>query len=211
MSFIEKPPAQKMLHPFTGALPQRVAITMWDLAIWTYQSQKAHKDYGRVGGRFYASRSQTAVLAEICAAGGSFGGGGGNSRTYADDDALTVHEMVLRMTGHERALIIGSAKTATQPDWSPVIPEYKIVPVPGRKGRLYKGIYDRSGNEIGCEVTEQGFSPRRASAAVAHARATWGAWYSALWVLRDALLARGELRRWAITGVGVEAEPWRAV
>lgn len=189
---------------------QRASITMWDLAIWTYQAQKAHKDVLSSNAPSYSSLSSTARIGQVCALGG-FVGGGGATRTYADDDALTVHEMVLRMTGGERALIIGSAKTATQPDWSPLIPEYRFVPVPGRKGRLYKGIYDRSGNEIGCEVTEQGFSPRRASAAVAHARATWGAWYSALWVLRDALLARGELRRWAITGVGVEAEPWRVV
>jgi len=191
-----------------SARAKHVAITMWDLAIWTYQAQKAHRDYGRVGGVFYSSRSQTAVLGEICAAGGQFGSGGGSARTYADDDALTVHEMVLRMTGEERALIITTAKTASAPDWSPCIPAYKIAPVPGRKGRLYKGIYDRSGNEVGCEIEYHGFAPARAVEVVRHARDVYDRWWRALWVLREGLMACGELRRWAVTGVGVEREPW---
>lgn len=227
MNLKESSPTQKMRHRVTASCPgelrshaspplgsgplgrgprvQHTAISMWDLAVWTYQKQKAHKDHGDVG-HAARGRSQLAVVAQACQSGGFFGGSG-FVRTHTDDDALTVHDMVLRMTGNERALIVRTAAIAQQPDWSPHIPAFRVVPVPGRKG-ANKGIYDRHGNLIGCEVTYEGYAPARAALAVEHARETYAAWWRALWVLRDALTAASELQRWSITGVGAEREPW---
>lgn len=194
--------------PSGGEARGKAATNMWDLAIWTYRAQQAHRDSGRVGGIGYGSTSQTGAVLDRARLGCSISGGGGLSRTYCDDDALSVHEMVLRLRGHERALVIGSASTASVPGWAPAIPDYRVVPVKGRKGAV-KGIYDRHGNQIGCEIDYVGFAPDRAADVVRHARQVYAAWYSALAVLRDALAALDELRRWVVTGVGAEPTPWR--
>jgi hypothetical protein len=225
MSFIESSETQKLRHAVTegeGELRSRASpplglrpacgprvakadTTMWGLAIWTYQAQKAHKD--TVGSSAAGSSlSSTARVGRVCQLGG-YVGGGGYSRTHTDDDALTVHDMVLRMSGNERALIVRTAAIAQQPDWSPHIPAFRVVPVPGRKG-ANKGIYDRHGNQIGCEITYEGYPPARAALAVEHAREAYTAWWRALWVLRDALAGAGELVRWQVTGIGAEREPW---
>ncbi|MDY6960325.1 MAG: hypothetical protein SV862_00280 [Pseudomonadota bacterium] len=188
---------------------QKTTTNMWDLAIWTYQTQKAHRDSGRVGGIGYGSMSQTGAVLERSRLGCSISGGGGLSRTYCDDDALSVHEMVLRLRGEERALVIRTASVAVQPGWQPRIPLYRCVPVKGRKG-AHKGIYDKHGNQIGCELAYEGFSPVRAAVEIDHARDVYRRWYSALAVLRDALGSLDELRRWVVTGVGAEPTPWAA-
>lgn len=226
MSFIESSETQKLRHtvtdgegdlrsraspplglrPARGPRAAKADVTMWGLAVWTYQAQKAHKDSGGGGGN---SCSSTERVRRVCQLGG-YVGGGGYARTHTDDDALTVHDMVLRMSGNERALIVRTAAIAQQPDWSPHIPEYRVVPVPGRKG-ANKGIYDRHGNLIGHEIAYEGYPPARAALAVAHARETYTTWWRALHLLRDALTTAGELLRWQITGVGAEREPWGVV
>jgi hypothetical protein len=199
------PKSAKTHHPTIRRASQRVATTMWDLAIWTYQRQKAHLDSGAAHNPGYSSLSGTAVVGRACSAGGFFGGGS-VSRTYADDDALTVHGLVLRMAGHDRKLIIGTASIGRAPDWSPFIPEFKVVPVKGRRG-AHRGIYDRNGNLIGHEIAYVGFAPQRAALAVSHAREGYGAWYGALYALRERLMG-SPLQRWVVTGIGAEAIPW---
>ena len=211
MNFIAKSEMAKFRHADHRSSRQ-IATSMWDLAIWTYQVQKAHRDFGRVGGVGYDTRSMTAAVAEACHMGGAGGGGGASARTYADDDALTVHEMVLRRPGSERGMIIATAKTASVPDWSPNIPPFKVVPTRGRRGRdgqmKPRGIYDAHGNHIGCEIDYEGFAPSRAAEAVRHAREVYTDWWRALYALREALIACSGLKRWVVTGIGAEREPW---
>jgi hypothetical protein len=185
----------------------RTPITMWALAVWTYQRQKAHLDGGRIGGIGYGAVSQTAAALERVRLGGTSAKRHGVSRTYADDDALTVHEMVLRMTADEQALVIGTAEAARAPDWSPRIPALRVVPLKGRKNKP-KGIYDRHGHLIGHEIGYAGFLPERAAAVIAFARESHMRWYEALHILQEALAATKELKRWLITGIGVERKPW---
>jgi hypothetical protein len=186
----------------------KAPITMWDLAIWTYQRQKAHLDSGRVGGIGFGAVSQTAAVLERMHLCGASVGSCAGSRTYCDDDALTVHEMVLRLPAGERALVIGTAATAHRPEWSPAIPPLRALPVKGRKGKP-KGIYDQHGHLIGCEIAYTGFLPARATAAVAFAREVHVRWYRALKRLREALISTNEPQRWLIVGIGAEQEPWQ--
>ncbi len=199
----------RLSGPSAGRMSGSQQITMWDLAIWTYQAQKAHRDSGRVGGVGYSANSSTGVVLDRLRLGCTVQGGGGMSRTYCDDDALAVHELVLRLRSGERALLIRTATLAQEPCWQPRIPAYRAMPVKGRKGKP-KGIYDAHGNLIGHELAFDGFSPSRAAAVTAHAREVYRAWYTALAVLRDALSALGELRRWVVAGVGAEPAPWCA-
>lgn len=193
---------------------RRTDITMRALLEWAYGAQKVHRGGGRgkmVAPNGYSSMSATGAVLERLKLGCQVSGGGvGVKGSDCDQDALTVHCYVQWLASEERALVIRCAAVSAVPNWSPLIPPYACVPVPGRRGRPYKGIYDRHGNEVGCEVEYQGVPRRKAEERVRYAREIYGRWYSALAVLRDAVAAVDELRRWRVTGVGAEPVPWAA-
>lgn len=185
----------------------KTPITLWALTVWTYQRQKPHKaSEGRIGPA-RSSLSQTgAVLRHVWSCGAS-SGACGVSRTYCDDDALAVHDQVLRLDRTERHLVIAAGETGLPPDWAPRLPPFRAMPVKGRKGRLYRGIYDRHGNEIGCEIAYDGFAPARAAVCLAQAREAYALWHAALTGLHAAL-SGGTLGRWLLGEVGVPRAPW---
>lgn len=203
-------PAMRFRSPSEAPRDRRIATSMWSLAVWTYSRQKAHRcgDGGRIGAIGHSAISQTAAVLDRARSCGASGGGG--SRTHCDDDALAVHGLVQYLPSAERALIIRTAAMASMPDWSPVIPRFRVTPVKGRKG-AHKGIYDRHGNLIGHEIDYAGYEPRRAALAVEYAHEVYEAWHEALCCLRRALTASTPLRRWVVTGIGVDAAPWSSL
>jgi hypothetical protein len=182
---------------------------MWDLTVWTYKHQKAHLDGGRVGAIGYSAISQTAAVLERVRLGTASGGHCGLNRTYADDDALAVHELVLRMTANERALIVGHGKQGDPPDWSPTIPPVKVVPVLRGNGKPKMLYPPRRHEPIACLIAYQGVLPQQAAALRERAKSLYLSWYQAMTILADALISLDELIRWKVTEVGVMREPWQ--
>ena len=119
-----------------------------------------------------------------------------------------MHSYVMLLDSDERALVIRWAELGLTPNWSPRIPPFRCVKVPGRRGKPYRGLYDRSGNEIGCRIDYEGVPPRDAAERVRYAREIYGRWYSALAVLADAIAAVDDLRRFVVVGIGAKREPW---
>ncbi len=186
----------------------KASITMRALLEWVYSEQRPHRGGGGAGAIGYAATSQTGAVIERLRLGCQVSGGGGLRRSHCDGDALSVHRYVMMLDGNERALMIRWAELRMVPDWSPRMMPYRCVPVPGRRGRPYKGIYDRSGNEIGCQIDYEGVSPCTANYRMQYARDVYGLWYSVLAVLADAIAAVDELRRYVVVGIGAQREPW---
>lgn len=205
------------------------AITLRELLEWTYAVQRAHKG-GDIGAGGYAGISQTGIVAEVgalgCIVDRSRGGAQYWGRTHCDDDALTVHSVVERMPYHERLELIRWGEAQAVPKWQPVIEPLRIAPMPGRKG-ANKGIYDQSGNCIGCVVQYEGMLPsydvrqsmryywpdaphlRCADEVTAYARNVYAGWYNALHRLFGMLPKR--LDRHFIVTIGAHREPWRNI
>lgn len=198
-------------RPSGGEARGKAAISMKDLLVWTYRAQKVHLGSGGgVGAVGYASISQTGAVIDRLSLGCYVSGGGLRASPYPED-ALTVHSLVTRMlTGQERRTVVGYAESDRVPDWSPAIPPLRCLPMPGNKGRP-KGIYDRHGNLIGCELRYAGYARERAAALIEHARSVYRAWHLALTALCYAMQSGADrLRQWVVTGVGAEPAPWRA-
>lgn len=192
----------------------RVATTMWALAMWTYQRQKAHLGNGQVGGNGYGSISPTGAVLERLRLGVSIdcsrGGGGlagGFGGSTCDDDAMEVHRLVLQLGKHAH-LLIDAASMGAPPEWQPAYPPARTSKVVNGKGKVVM-IYDHNRNAIACKLDVTGFAPGRAREWVEHHRQRYTTWWAALSVVHDALVARQPLRHWRVAGIGAQAEPWR--
>jgi hypothetical protein len=222
------PKSTKTHHPTIRRASQKTAITMWDLAVWTYRDQKAHKDVIASYTVGYSSLSSTGRVGRVCQLGG-FISGGGPRMSHCDDDALAVHSVVGYMPSEMRSLIIRTAATASPPEWSPMVPAFKVVPVKGRKLKKYdNGLYDEDGGllghykaifaasdghgpVIGCEIDYAGYAPDRAAQSASWARELYQSWYGALHGLWERFAGDDGMRRWIVTGIGAEAAPWASV
>jgi len=131
------------------------------------------------------------------------------------------------------ALLVKHGALRSVPAWNPqrdlLIMPLRCVPVPGRKGKN-KGIYAHHGKTlIGSAITYEGDWPDRITAMMVraawqegphlrcateiidHARLVYRDWIGTLALLCDRLEAAGRrgLRRFRISGLGAEYEPWR--
>ncbi len=215
-----------IVNAITNSRDTRVVTTVRELLEWTYAAQKAHRGGApSVGG---AGISQTGVVMEIgrlgCLVDRSAGGSAHWGQTYCDDDALAVHGAIEEMRSDVRATLIRHAEARAVPDWRPMILPLRAVSVPGRKGRT-RGIYDKHGHVIGCDVTYEGDIPTRAEYAamrwrwpdspvlrvaedvIEHARTVYVTWIEALEAVQD-VLSWARLRRWCVCGLGAERAPW---
>ena len=214
-----------VVRPAAARKDTRTLTTMRELVEWTYAAQKAHRGGNGIGGG--SSISGTGLLVEKLMLGCTVSGGGCPSSVgvlHCDDDALTVHGLVERMPARSRLALVRHGEARGVPEWSPLVMPLRVVPVPGRKGAL-KGMYDRSGNLIGREVTYEGDVPTREVAASmrwywpdaprlrcaedvrAYARRLYAEWWEALAALR-ARLVGVRLGRWRVSGMGAACEPW---
>jgi hypothetical protein len=126
------------------------------------------------------------------------------------EDALTVHDYVMRLTTIERQLIIVSAELGTPPEWNPKIPPVKVVPVLRGNGKP-KMLYPPRRNEpIACLIAYEGVMPQQAEALRERSRAAYRACHSALLILAEALTSLDELTRWRVAEAGAAREPWRS-
>jgi hypothetical protein len=181
---------------------------MWALAVWVYRRQKAHLDSGRIGAAGFGPVSQTAAVIERLRLGCPSTKRNAVSRTHVDDDAITVHEMVLRMQAHERALIVDHAVLGSPPDWDLRLPPVQVVPVLRGNGKPKMLYPPRRHEPIACLIDYKGVLPQQAMGLRDRARQRYSDWYAALAILMDALARLGELMRWNLIGVGPRREPW---
>ncbi len=205
------------------------AIDIEALLVWTYRDQQADR----------ACRQDWSLgYARDCLARYADRGGHGDGVLAAvglgeavHPDAEAVHAAVLRLSGEERALVIGHARVAARPDWLPGA-RLVWVPVPRRRGRSVKvtdaagavqswtttagtaaAIYDANRNVIGHWVRPavelaggavmEGWGLRE----VADRRRGYAVWHGALVVLAAGL--RGRVGR-RVSGPAAAAEPWDA-
>jgi hypothetical protein len=197
MAASETVPAE--IRPASRAARSRIPITMWELLVWTYQRQKVHKSGGRDWSLGYGGGTG-AALARL--ARGLPRAPIAMAAPLPHEDALTVHDYVMRLTAIERQLIIVSAELGTPPEWSPKIPPVKVVPVLRGNGKP-KMLYPPRRNEpIACLIGYEGVMPRQAEALRERSRAAYRAWHSALLILAEALTSLDELTRWRVAEAG---------
>jgi hypothetical protein len=222
-----------------------IPITARELVEWTYAVQRAQgvpdlslEPQGRSQTGIVVDRmievAQLGCRVDVSSKAAAIWG-----ESLCDEDAIAVHGIVQGMAFRKRALLINHGSLRSMPEWDPLIMPLRCVPVPGRKGKP-KGIFSKSNNLIGHEVTYEGDWPDHATAAgnraawcaqsssawrdppilrcaeevIAYARAVYSEWVDGLATLADWLDGTSRhhrLRRYRVHGVGASLEPWRVV
>ena len=203
--------------PSVKPVELRQPTTMWQLLIWTYQRQKAHLGETDAPGGHRLGVSPTAVVVQRLLLGASIDGGrsfmpSGAAGAACAADALEVHGYVLELGSHARGLI-ETASVGQAPDWQPFYPPARVSGV----WRMKKGqrapvmLYDENRHPLNaCKIEITGFAPDRARRWIEHHREIYTRWWAALSVLHDWLAEWQPLKRWLVSGIGAEPNPWCA-
>lgn len=189
----------------------REVTTVWALLCWAYGRQKVHMSGDAVGAMGYGGISATGAVVERLRLGVSVDcsrrgyGGSTGAWSASDDDALEVHRYVSRLGRHART-VIDAASVGTAPEWRPFIPPLKVGPI--LRGNGKPKMEYANNRPVLCLLRYDGFLPGRAWDVVAHSRQVYAEWWAALSVLCDVLTEVQPLRRWYVSGIGAEAQPW---
>ena len=140
----------------------------------------------------------------------------------AHADARVVHACVRWLGSRKSVLLIQSGARAEIPDWNPVIPERRIIPMwKGPKGRIeridgevrvvgqIRQIWNKSRNPVGCWIDYEGIPQAEAEAMTERARIIYAEWWHGLFELSQILSGEDALMRWQVTETGASPEPWR--
>ena len=183
---------------------------MWELLQWAYAKQKVNFASDSGYSPCPPFISSTARVCGDLAAGAVIRGGVRGSGSTAHEDAYIIHDYVCRLFPAERDLVIQHAEKSAEPDWCPRLPELVVVPVMRGNGQV-KMLKDKRGKAVACCIDYDGFPAARIAEAHAFAKRTYEQWHTALRILREAIMIADGLKRWRVTGVGAEREPWAVV
>jgi hypothetical protein len=213
-------------HGQKPAVDTRSPVPLWELLTWAYRRQMVRyaclEGYGPAG----HARGGYDRVGEVLRIGATIRTTGHGAPRYdVHEDAIVVHDWVLRLAPRERDLVMRTAEAGAPPDWNPRLPPCRVVPL--LKGAWtfdnFKGpdglakphalrrIVDKRGKWKASCIAYEGVGEAQKQARVALARRDYDLWHTALRVLRDAMVTQDDLKRWRITGVGAERTPWEPV
>jgi hypothetical protein len=188
---------------------------MWELLVWAYQREMVRFAGAAAAGYSLDWRDvsatgsvQAALEMGIAGRGGDGWASGGRPSAHADAD--TVHHHVSRLDTAEQWSLIRAAEAGQAPDWAPDAPPLRVKPVLTARGKPKTILCPVARVPVACLIRLEGVSAEERESYRAKARLAYLDWWLRLRWLRDALVADDVLRRWQITGIGVEMEPWAA-
>jgi len=120
----------------------------------------------------------------------------------ADDDALTIHDAVLRLPAEAMALVIAHARGGSRPSWHGLDAE-RLVADTDKRGRVRVLLDASTRRPVACVLR-----PALDPALVMFSRAQYGVWWEALAALADDLA--GRLDAYAPLPPAALREPWFA-
>lgn len=199
-------------------LDAREMTTMRGLLEWAYQREMV-RFAGSGGGAATPSalsmsgRSMTGRVCDILDEGFmSSGGGGWMGSPSSHPDAEHVHGMVLRLEREDYWRVVRAAESGTPPDWDPDLPKLKVVRLLKASGAPRMYVCPVSRRPVAERIAVVGMPLAEAEAIRGKARAEWHRWVQLLtWLRHDLLLQPTALKRWQITAVGADLEPWSQV
>jgi hypothetical protein len=83
-----------------------------------------------------------------------------------------------------------------------------VVPVLKASGKPEMIVDHNTRVGIACRIRIDGHSAEVRAIRQKEAREAYAEWFLALAEVREVLLMENRLRRWQVTGIGVEQEPW---
>lgn len=182
-------------------------ITVWNLLIWTYCTEKTteclrRENFIPSGGGLdsFERMERLGVKVE--------GGSSGIMPVAIHPDARTVDYALLDLDlpDDDWRLVMRTARLASVPKWWVDVPEARCEPVLKCNGKP-KMLLDRSDNIIGCKVVCSGVTPAERYELNLQMRKSYEAWITSLRHLEVALSTSG-LKRHLVRGLGVRACPW---
>ena len=181
--------------------------TTWKLLIWAYRSQMVQYEVDR-----HAEYARgTSMLDELVGSRSrQFDGRGciNGAGTTAHEDAHIVHNTLSHLQPNQQHLLIKTAAKGERPEWDPVFPPFRVVPVRRGGSGAIRMIYGRKHKPIGCWIDYEGIPDAEASAIRAKARAMYSTWWEALRTLTMQLRGEHLFERWRVNGIGAIRDPW---
>jgi hypothetical protein len=199
--------------------PARERISTWGLLMWSYARQLAHRSHvvavgagastsRRPGGG--SSLTLTGTVCDLMASGGLMGAGhNGSAATCVGKAHPDAEEVVSIVRRHPLMLELErTAKAETPPPWDTDLEPLRVVPVLKASGKPEMIVDHNTRVGIACRIRIDGHSAEVRAIRQKEAREAYAEWFLALAEVREVLLMENRLRRWQVTGIGVEQEPW---
>ncbi len=199
---------------------RRLRVDLWEMVVWAYRKQKVIEATGKylyegeaaAGGvdEWHGeSACGCAALARKQAIGVTISGTL-NLRGVAADvhpDAERLHDIVLGMGAINAFLIAKSGQAGEPPEWEAALPRPMSVPGPTGEHKVIRDYEAVRGRQIKVQWCPVVYWPTLELADAA--RASYLAWYDAMWLLMLQInAAQDPFRRYLVTGFDAEAEPW---
>ena len=216
-----------MLKKFAETIPtiprpanQRERISTWGLLMWAYARQLAHRSHVvAVGPGASASRrpggggnggTLTGTVCDLMASGGLMGAGhNGSAATCVGKAHPDAEEVVSIVRRHPLMLELErTAKAETPPQWDSDLEPLRVVPVLKANNKPEMIVDHNTRVGIACRIRIEGHPAAVRAIRQKEAREAYAEWFAALVEVREVLLTENRLRRWQVTGIGVEQEPW---
>jgi hypothetical protein len=138
-------------------------------------------------------------------------GNGWRGAPSAHPDAEWLHMRVQRLEREDYWRVVRAAESGTPPEWDPEVPALKVVRLLKASGQPRMYVCPVARRPVAERIAVVGVGEAEAAMIRAAARETWRRWVAMLAVLRDQILAEPRaLKRWQVTAIGAELEPWRA-
>lgn len=193
----------------------RQATTMRALLEWAYGRELVRfaGSAGDAGGAALAAAgSATGRLCDVLGDGYLTEGNGWRGSPSAHPDAEWLHAAVMRdFVTEDRWRVIRAAESGTPPEWDPEVPALKVVRLLKASGKPRMYVCPVARRPVAERIAVMGVGAGEAAMIRVAARKEWQRWVSLLGVLRDRIvIERVPLKRWQVTGIGAELEPWRA-
>lgn len=192
----------------------RQATSVRELLEWAYQREMvrfAGSPWADEGAALSAAGSSTGRLCDVLGDGYLTEGNGWRGSPSAHPDAEWLHAFVMReFETEDRWRIIRAAESGTPPEWDPVVPALKVVRLMKASGKPRMYVCPVARRPVAERIAVVGVGAGEAAMIRVAARKEWQRWVALLAVMRDRIvIERAPLKRWQVTGIGAESEPWR--